>query len=202
MGIVDIFKKREKTNETLTDIKIGDWVTQFSAGYWMVIDIFPKYADRDHSYNGKTWKKGDRRGDWVVLKKGFTPKMKPSNACDCLDAQLCQTVSEDIKDLIETAFAENPKAKAKFEKATNIPQPYVASTWMALTDEQVESFSEHIKNLPERFSLEQFWSLSASYKQYIVAPSSANHILYLYSYLWEIDDDFQPLHFGPEIKKL
>ena len=33
-------------------IKIGDWVTQYSAGYWQVLDIVPKYADEDYSCNG------------------------------------------------------------------------------------------------------------------------------------------------------
>ena len=42
MGIFDMFQKKEKTNKTLTSIKIGDWVTQYSAGYWMVVFIFPK----------------------------------------------------------------------------------------------------------------------------------------------------------------
>ena len=202
MNIFNIFQKKEKSNEVLTTIKIGDWVTQYSAGYWMVTNIFPKYADEDYSYDGKSWKKGDRLGDWVVLKKGFTPKMKPSNACDFVDAQWCKTVSADIVQYIETAFAENPKAKVKFENAPNMPAPSVASTWMMLADEQAELFSEYIKNLPDRFTIEQFWSLSEHYRQYVVDPSKATHILYLFSYLWEIDDNFEPLHFGPEIKKL
>ena len=50
-------------------IKIGDWVTQYSAGYWKVINIIPKYADEDCSYDGRSWKKGDRLGEWVILKK-------------------------------------------------------------------------------------------------------------------------------------
>ena len=202
MHIFNIFQKKEKSDEVLTTIKVGDWVTQYSAGYWMVTNIFPKYADEDYSYNGKSWKKGDRLGDWVVLKKGFTPKMKPSNACEFVDAQWCQIVSTDIIQSIETAFAENPKAKVKFENAPNMPAPSVASIWMVLSDEEAELFLEHIKKLPERFTIKQFWSLSEYYRQYVVDPSEATHTLYLFSYLWEIDDDFEPLHFGPEIKKL
>ena len=202
MGILDMFQKKEKTNKTLTSIKIGDWVTQYSAGYWMVVNIFPKYADEDYSYNGKSWKKGDRLGEWVVLKKAFTAKMKPSGACEFVDVQWCKPVSNDIVQSIEAAFAENPKAKMKFENAPNMPKPSVANAWMALTDEQAELFSKHIKNLPDRFTVEQFWSWSASYRQYIVDPSKATHILYLFSYLWEIDENFEPLHFSPELKKL
>lgn len=202
MGRLDKFKNKEKSNESLTSIRIGDWVTQYSAGFWKAVNIFPKYADEDYSYSDKSWKKGDRLGDWIVLKKGFTSKMKPSNACELVDAQWCKPVSNDIVHSIELAFAENPKAKVKFENAQSMPNPSVTSTWMALTDEQVEVFSEHLKGLPDRFTLEEFWSWFASYRKYIVAPSKATHILYLYSYLWEIDDKFEPLHFGPELKKL
>ena len=202
MRLLDMFKKNEMKNDALTSIRIGDWVTQYSAGYWMVVNIFPKYADNDYSSNGNFWKKGDRLGDWVVLKKAFTPKMKPSNACEFVDAQWCQPVSRDIVDLIATTFEENPKAKVKFENAPSMPSPSVANTWMVFTDEEAELFSEHIKNLPERFTVQEFWAWSASYSEYIVDPSKATHILNLFSFLWEIDDKFEPLHFAPALKKL
>lgn len=200
MGMLNMFRK-EKTSKPITAIRVGDWVTQYSAGYWKVVNIFPKYADEDYNYNGSSWKKGERLGDWVILKKGFTNKMKPSNACEFVDAEWCKLVSYDIARSIEETFAENTKAKEKFEKAPNMPKPSVASTWMALTDEQADLFSKLIESFPERFTVEQFWLWSASYRQYIVDPSKATHILYLFSYLWEIDNNFEPLHFGPEIKK-
>ena len=202
MGLFSIFHKQEKQSWPLTTIKIGDWVTQYSAGYWKVVDIFPKYADEDYSYDGTSWKKGDRLGDWVILKKGCTPKMKPSNACDFVDAQWCNPVSDDIVRSIEAMFVENPKAKQKFEKAPDMPKPSVASAWLMLSDEQAECFSKLILSCPERFTSEHFWSLASEYRKYIVDPSHATHILYLFSYLWEISDHFEPLHFGPELKKL
>ena len=83
-----------------------------------------------------------------------------------------------------------------------MPNPSVASAWMALTDEQAELFSECVKKMPDRFTAEQFWTWFADYRQYIVDPCKATHILYLFSYLWEIDEQFEPLHFSPELKKL
>ena len=50
MGLFDIFRKKQ--SDQLTALKVGDWVTQYSTGYWMVVEIFPKYADEDYSYNG------------------------------------------------------------------------------------------------------------------------------------------------------
>ena len=198
MGLFDIFKKNSTPTTTL---KVGDWVTQYSAGYWNVVAIFPKYADEDYSYNGQSWKKGDRLGDWVVLKKGFTAKMKPSNACECLDSIHCQLVSQDVVRAIEDAFAENPKIKEKFDNAPSMPNPSVYSVWMSLSDEQADSFAELLSSLPDRFTLELFWKRSADYRQYVAKPPHYTHILYLYSYLWEVNDNCEPLHFGPEITK-
>ena len=198
MGLFDIFKKNSTPTTTL---KVGDWVTQYSAGYWKVVAIFPKYADEDYSYNGQSWKKGDRLGDWVVLKKGFTAKMKPSNACEFLDSKNCQLVSQDVVRAIEDAFAENPKIKEKFDNAPSMPNPSVCSVWMSLSDEQADSFAELLSSLPDRFTLELFWKRSADYRQYVAKPPHYTHILYLYSYLWEVNDNCEPLHFGPEITK-
>ena len=201
MGLFNLFRKNEKENKSLTTLKIGDWVTQYSAGYWKVVAIFPKYADEDYSYNGRSWKKGDRLGDWVVLKKGFTAKMKPSNACEFLDSKNCQLVSQDVVRAIEDAFAENPKAKEKFDNAPSMPNPSVYSVWMSLSDEQAKAFADVMSKLPERFTLDEFWKISADYRQYVVKPPQYTHILYLYSYLWEVNDNCEPLHFGYEIKK-
>lgn len=188
--------------EFITPIKVGNWVTQYSAGYWKVIAIFPKYAEEDYCFGGKSWKKGDHISEWLILKKGFTPKMKPYNECRVVDAMVCQPVSDDVALAIETAFAENPKAKQKFDNAPDMPSPSICNTWMVLSDAQAESFSKHISNLPERFTEKQFWEWSAEYRQYVENSSRATHIFRMYSYLWEISDDFEPMNFGPELEKL
>ena len=127
--------------------------------------------------------------------------MKPSNACEFLDSKICQPVSNDIVEAIESAFAENPKAKEKFDNAPSMPNPSVYSVWMSLSDEQADSFAELLSSLPDRFTLELFWKRSADYRQYVAKPPHYTHILYLYSYLWEVNDNCEPLHFGPEITK-
>ena len=38
-----------------------------------MIDIKPKIADEDYSCGTVKWKKGDVIGQWVILKKAFTP---------------------------------------------------------------------------------------------------------------------------------
>ena len=177
-------------------LKVGDWVTQYSAGYWQVAAIYPKYADQDYASETSSWKKGDRLSDWVILKKGFTPKMKPSNACECTDAQWCRPVSADILAEITRIFAETPKAKAKFDSAPSLPSPFVASLLMNLTPEQAETFQSLLAALPERFTSEQLQTAAAAFRPFASAPP-ATHILYVFSYPWEMTEAFDPLHFPP-----
>lgn len=202
MGLFNsLFKKSEPEEDTVY-IHVGDWVTQYSAGYWLVVDIIPKYAAFDYCRGDISWKKGERRGDWIILKKGFTPKMKPSNACECVDSQICYPVSQDIHDAIEAAFAENPKAKEKFDKASFSPRPYVSNHWMQLDEDQADSLRSLFTKLPGRFTEAQFWTLAEEFRKYEARPGSANHILNFSTHLWDIDSDFQPYLFGPELKKL
>ena len=128
--------------------------------------------------------------------------MKPSNACEFVDIQWCVPVSADVSEAIEAAFRENEKVRQKFDKAANMPKPSVASVWMALSDDQAVSLSEVIAKMPERFTVEQFWGWAADYRKCVTGASEATHILYLFSFLWEISEDFEPLHFTPELKKV
>ena len=62
-------------------IKVGDWVTQYYKGYWMVIGIVPKYPNRYALSNEEAINTPEE--NWIIMKKGFTPKMgfKLDNAC-------------------------------------------------------------------------------------------------------------------------
>lgn len=181
-------------------LQVGDWVTQYSAGFWQVDAVYPKFADDDYEGEKVSWKKGDRLGDWAVLKKGFTPKMKFSNLCECVDAQWCKKVSEEQLAAIQAAFGAKPKAKQKFDQAANMPQPYVASLWLDLPEERVDEYMELLASLPERFTDIEFRERTADFKQYEHNPPAA-YILYLFSYPWEMDGEHNMLHFGPELKK-
>lgn len=181
-------------------LQVGDWVTQYSAGFWQVVAIYPKFADDDYQGEKVSWKKGDRLGDWAILKKGLTPKMKFSNLCECVDAKWCKKVSDDQKSAIDAAFAVNPKAKLKFDKAPSVPQPYVAALWMDIPEERVREFTDLLASLPERFTDTQFREVTANFKQYEHRPP-AGYVLYLFSYPWEMDENGNMLHFGPELKK-
>lgn len=182
-------------------LKVGDWVTQYSAGYWQVVAVFAKYAEEDHTNNGTTWKKGDRIGDWVVLKQAFTPKMKPSYQCECVDGLWCKPVSEEVRLAIEAAFAADPKGKEKFLAAPNMPQPAVVNFWMALSADKAAGLRGVLAALPQRFVVGQLWEAARDYRKYVVKPP-ATHLLQLHCYPWETDQQNEVLCFEPLLKEL
>ena len=48
--------------------------------------------------------------------------------------------------------------------------------------------------------LTQFREMTKDFKQYEHHPPAA-YVLYLFSYPWEMDENCNTLHFGPELKK-
>ena len=180
-------------------IKVGDWVTQYSAGFWQILELHPKYADEDYDRNGLHWKKGDRLGDWAIVKKGFSPKMKPGNSCEVIDASWCKKVSPETVEAIRSAFEQNPKAKMKFDKAPSRPAPYVASVWLNLSKEEEKAVYEILRTLPAHFTAEELWTAAGAYRRCMAQPP-ATHILYLSGYPWEVNDGFDPLYFEANIK--
>ena len=124
--------------------------------------------------------------------------MKFNNLCECVDAQWCKKVSDEQLAAINAAFAANAKAKQKFDKAPNMPKPYVASLWMDIPEDRVEEFSHLLASFPERFTADQFRELTADFKQYEHNPP-ASYVLYLFSNPWEMDENHDLYHFFPKL---
>lgn len=60
------------------DLHIGSWYTGYNAGFWQLMEVIPKYASFDYLDENTKWNKGDLIGQWCILKKAFTPKLKKS----------------------------------------------------------------------------------------------------------------------------
>ncbi len=182
-------------------LKAGDWVTQYSAGYWQVVAVYPKFADEDYAGEKISWKRGDRLGDWAVVKKGLTPKMKFSNACEFVDAAWCKVVTREQTDAIEAAFLANPKAKQKFDKAPCEPKPMVAALWFELPEDRVGEFDALVRGLPERFTTAELREATRDFARYEKQPGGmrSGYILYLFSYPWEQNEHYDLYHFDPKL---
>ena len=77
------------------NLQVGEWYTCYSAGFWQLIQIYPKYASFDYEGEKARWKKGDLIGQWCIVKKAFTPKMKKSLRVEFTDSAWLKPVSEE-----------------------------------------------------------------------------------------------------------
>ncbi len=183
-------------------INIGDFVTQYSAGYWQVIDIKVKIASDDYtSSDGRIkWRKGDNIGWWVLMKKAFTPKMKPRIDFECVDSAWVRPVSAEVLCEIEKFFEENPDYKVKFDNAPPKFRPTVTNCWLDLPSEDEEKFREMMSSLPAEFTMDEFWRIFKKYKKYISKP----HTRYLLNFLthdWMLDKKCNRIYFACELVK-
>lgn len=181
-------------------IKKGDWITQYSKGFWFVVDIKPKYAEENYISNGIEHKKGDLIGSWIIMKKGFTPKMKFRIDSDVCDSAWCKPVTSDILKLINQYFENNPANYQKFIDTPFVDRPSVSTTWLQLTIEQVDIFQHAIQELPELFTQKDALKLFERYnlKQCFSCPPS-NFTFVCEHTLWELDKNFNPLYKNPRL---
>ncbi len=183
-------------------MKIGDFVTQCSAGYWQIIDIKPKYAlDGDTDANGKKYKKGQVIGQWVVLKKAFTPKMKPKIDFEYIDPYWMKPVGSEILNKIETYFLENPAFKEKFDNAAVKLSPAITNCWINFPEEEEEQIKEAMNSLPEKYTMDEFWKKFKKYKKYISKPPTKYLINFL-AYPWDMDKKGNVVYTGCTLEKL
>ena len=89
----------------MENIKVGDWVTQYRTGYWMVKELHPKFSP----FEVGSVHKGDWQGYYAVLQKAFGSTFKFGIAFDSCDVSLCSPVSKEQLARIETYFEEHPK---------------------------------------------------------------------------------------------
>ena len=88
-------------------INIGDWVTQYRAGYWKVKELHPKYSPFDHGRLHKS----EPIGIVAVLQKAFSNTFKFNMEMSTCDLSLCQHVTKAVTRKIETYFKEHPDDK-------------------------------------------------------------------------------------------
>jgi len=187
-------------SKKLGDISIGDFVTAYGKGYWQLIDIKPKIAFDDYNSGDIQWKKGDRLGDWVILKKVFTDKMKPRIYFEYEDSRWLKPVSEDVLDVINKYFEEHPDYKKKFDNAEVKLLPTVTNVWLDLPEEKEKEFREILATLPKVYTMDEFWNVAKDYKSCVSGPP-AKYLLNLSSYPWDLNDKFDVLYIGCDLIK-
>ena len=65
MGIITGICMKKIKGIGMDEPKIGMWVTQYRAGFWQIVDLKPKYAEKgDPGYE-----KGKQIGYWALKKR-------------------------------------------------------------------------------------------------------------------------------------
>lgn len=170
----------------MAQIKIGDFVTGYGSGYWQLIDIKPKIADKDYVGENIRWKKGEVIGQWAILKKCFTEKMKPRIDFSYEDFTWVKPVSDDIRNEIEKCFQDNPKHKQKFDNAEIKLLPMITNCWLDLPEDKESDFRHMLEKLPNAYTIEDFWKIAKNYKKYVSKPQTA-YLLNFFTYPWNIN---------------
>lgn len=182
-------------------IQIGDFVTSCEAGYWQLIDVKPKIADEDYCGSHTKWKKGDVIGQWAILKKAFTPKMKPRIDFSYLDASWLKPVSLEVFGEIQDYFAKNPAYQYKFDHAEIRLRPMITNCWINLSENEIDDFKACIANMPDRFTMDAFWKKAKKFKKNISSPPTS-HLIHFKTFPWSMDPKANLLYFSCEIVTL
>ena len=172
-------------------ISIGDWVTQYRSGFWMVRELHPKFSPFEQG----TIHKGNFLGHYAVLQKAFGATFKFGMAVDTCDVSLCSPVSKKQRDKIETYFEEHPKDKLKFESAEVAVAPSITTVNLQIDEKQQEYLSLALDKLLPTLTLSKLRKLLAKHGLSEVLPGADNTYLYLYGYPWDLDENFDFQYF-------
>lgn len=180
-------------------LQIGKWYTQYSAGYWQLLAVYPKYADEDYSGEKVHWKKGDRLGDWAVLKKAFTGKMKKSIRVEFVDSSYLKAVPDQVEAEINAFFAANPDYLEKFRSYGDQPDPAVTPGWANFTPAEAEKMQAILSSLPAEFTVEEFRSYIGELR-HCFGDDTGTHIVYLFSYPWHLTEQYDLIFSGAHME--
>ncbi len=181
-------------------IKVGDFVTCYNAGYWQLIGIKPKIATEDYSSPTISYKKGDVLGQWAILKKAFTPKMKPRIDFDYNDAAWVKPVTDEVRKQIHSYFAQNPEYKEKFDNApVKLPES-VTNVWIDISDEDAEKLKDVLKTLPQNFTIDEFTKTAKDFVRYATKPPTS-YLLNILAYPWNLNENADLIYHGWELTK-
>jgi len=191
-----------KVRNIIMSIKVGDFVTAYGSGYWQLIDIKPKIATENYKGENVSWKKGDTIGSWVILKKAFTAKMKPRIDFSYEDASFLRPVSGEILSEINRYFEEHPDYRKKFDNAPMKLSPMITNCWVDLPKEAEGDFRAVIGAMPERYTMDEFWTSACDYKKYIVQNPPCGYLINLLTFPWDVNGDGDPIYHGCELTKI
>ena len=183
----------------MIDLRIGDWITQYSSGYWQIFDIKPNYA----SSNDKDHEKGELLGYHILCKKAFTTKMKPRIMVEWVHSDWCNKVDKDTENAILACFEENPKFYQKFMDTPNRVNPAIMNIWLSVPTEEEHKITTFLEHCPKRINDTELSPLLREYglSEYVNKRLPATHLMNFLFYPWDMDENYNLFLSEPECKK-
>lgn len=189
-------KSQNKEYPNSTSIRVGSWVTSYNAGYWQISAIFPKYADQDYQTKSFSCKKGDRLRDWVILKKGFTTKLKFRLGSDYSDSYWIKPVGKEVLDKINLFFQENPQKYQQFLDYEVAIPPEREGVWINIPSEEIQDLKESLKKLPNRFTKNDLSAVIRNCGLHCeISKPPADYVIWLSCFYWELSEAHEQLFF-------
>ena len=90
-------------------LKVGDWITSYSAGIFRIEQIITEYYEENNSMMPTDKKIGDVELRTIVSKKLFNSKFKKTLGYDSCNELLAKKVTPEQEDHIKTILAQNPQ---------------------------------------------------------------------------------------------
>ena len=178
-------------------INIGDWVTQYRAGYWKVKELHPKYSPFDHGRLHKS----EPIGIVAVLQKAFSNTFKFNMEMSTCDLSLCQHVTKAVTRKIETYFKVHPDDEIKFETSQLPVPPSVTAIHLNIDDAQRNHISSLLNIELPHLTYPKVKEILSDNGLTEVLPGADNTLLFLFGYSWEQDENFNMIYFRYDFKK-
>ncbi len=177
-------------------INVGDWVTQYKAGYWMVKELHAKCS----LFDSGGLHKGDPAGFIAVLQKALGSRFNFDMEMSACDLSLCSPVTKAEKRKIDKYYYGHPDEKTKFETYEATVPPSVTAIRLSIDEQQRARLSALLDIELPCLTYQKVEALLAE-NGIAEAPAGAdNALLYLYGYVWEHDANFNQVYFNYEIK--
>ena len=118
-------------------LKVGDWITTYSAGIFRVEHIITEYYDESYPMIPPDKKIGDViEHRTIVSKKLFNSKFKKTLGYDSCSELLAKKVTPEQEDHIKTILAQNPQFQQQLDEYTIPPQLTIFNMPLQIDSEQ------------------------------------------------------------------
>lgn len=178
-------------------INIGDWITQYRAGYWKVKELHPKYSPFDHG----RLHKGEPIGVEAVLQKAFSNTFKFNMEMSTCDLSLCQHVTKAVMRKIEKYFKEHPDDEIKFETSQLPVPPNVTAIHLNIDDAQRDHISSLLNIELPNLTYPKVKEILSDNGLTEVLCGAENTLLFLYGYSWEQNENFDMIYSKYDFKR-